>query len=209
MSHYWFVNFLTLSRAPLALLAAIASILNLVWPSWGWIIACAVLLSLSAITDLFDGKLARKWKVVSRFGALADPLMDKVFYILTLPTATFIALYSEDIPHASLLLALDIVSIARDLWVTFLRAATAGTSAKMGAGWAGKIRTALAFPVIALVHLVLGIRYLALRELTTLTIPSAPVYALEAVILVATLASAISYTRYYMPFLLAESRKAP
>ena len=201
MTRYAFVNALTLSRAPLALLAAAASLLNLAFPSWGWIAATAVLFSLSAITDLFDGKLARKWGVVSRFGALADPLMDKVFYILSLPTATFIALYSEDVVHASLLLALDIVSIGRDLWVTFLRAATAGTSAKMGAGWAGKIRTALAFPVIALVHLVLGVRHLALREMTAVTIPSAPVYALEGIILFATLYSAVSYTRYYMPYL--------
>ena len=201
MTRYAFVNTLTLSRAPLALLAVACSLLNLACPSWGWIVATAVLLALSALTDLFDGKLARKWGVVSRFGALADPLMDKVFYILPLPTATFLALYSEDVVHASVLLALDIVSIGRDLWVSFLRAATAGTSAKMGASWAGKIRTALAFPVIAIVHLALGIRVLALHEKTSLVLPSAPLYALEAVILAATLWSAVSYTRYYLPFL--------
>ena len=201
MTRFAFVTTLTLSRAPLALLAAACSLTNLALPSWGWIAAMLVLLSLSAITDLFDGKLSRKWGVTSRFGALADPLMDKVFYVLTLPTATFIALYSEDVKHAAILLALDIVSIGRDLWVTFLRSATAGTSAKMAAGWAGKLRTALAFPVIVLVHTVLGIRFLALNEMTSIRIPSAPVYALEGLILFVTVVSAISYTRYYLPYL--------
>lgn len=209
MNRSLFVNALTLSRAPLALFASITLLLNLAYPSWAWIIATAALLSLSAITDLFDGKLARKWGVVSRFGALADPLMDKVFYVVTLPTATFVALYSEDVLHASILLALDIFSIGRDLWVTFLRAATSGTSAKMAAGWAGKIRTALAFPVIVFIHLALGIRYLALREMTTLTIPREPLFVLEGIILFVTLYSALSYTRYYLPFLRAAAPLAP
>ena len=37
--------------------------------------------------------------------------------------------------------------------------------------------------------------------MTAVTIPSAPVYALEGIILFATLYSAVSYTRYYMPYL--------
>ena len=212
MSRFAFVMFLTLSRAPLALLAAACSLANLAWPAWGWIAAMLALMSLSALTDLFDGKLSRKWGVTSRLGALADPLMDKVFYVVTLPTATFIALYSEDTAHAAALLALDVVSMARDLWVTFLRSATAGTAAKMGAGWAGKIRTALAFPVIVLVHAVLDVRYLQLREMCNLPWLAKlqpALYALEGVLLVVTVVSALSYTRYYLPYLKTAARKAP
>ena len=33
------------------------------------------------ITDIFDGYLARKYRVVSRFGAILDPIMDKFFVI--------------------------------------------------------------------------------------------------------------------------------
>ena len=44
-------------------------------PSDWWAIIALVCLTLSALTDLFDGALARKWKVVTKFGAMCDPLI--------------------------------------------------------------------------------------------------------------------------------------
>ena len=73
-----------------------------------------MLLALSSITDLVDGKLARQWKLTSRLGALLDPLMDKVFNAIALPAAIFIAMYNESVTHALVLLALDVVSTLRD-----------------------------------------------------------------------------------------------
>ncbi|UUD37822.1 CDP-diacylglycerol--glycerol-3-phosphate 3-phosphatidyltransferase [Mycoplasmoides fastidiosum] len=43
---------------------------------WGFIGAC--LFFIAAISDFFDGYLARKWKVVSNFGKIVDPIADKV-----------------------------------------------------------------------------------------------------------------------------------
>lgn len=201
MTRFAFVTFLTFVRAPLALAAALCSLANLARPSWGWIVATAALLGISAITDLFDGKLARRWGVVSRVGALADPLMDKLFYVATLPTATFAALYLGDARHALALLALDVASMARDLWVTFLRAATSGTEAKMAASMVGKVRTAMALPVLAFVHFALGVRALERAGTIAWHIPMAPLYALEGALLLLTLLSGLSYSRYYLPFL--------
>lgn len=36
---------------------------------------------LAASTDAFDGRLARKWGAVSEFGAILDPLADKIIYL--------------------------------------------------------------------------------------------------------------------------------
>ena len=206
MTRFAFVTFLTFVRAPLALAAALCSLANLARPSWGWIIATAALLGVSALTDLFDGKLARRWGVVSRVGALADPLMDKLFYVATLPTATFAALYLGDARHALALLALDVASMSRDLWVTFLRAATSGTEAKMAASMVGKVRTAMALPVLAFVHFALGVRALERADSIAWHIPMAPLYALEAILFLATILSGLSYSRYYLPFLARSSR---
>ncbi|WP_435591793.1 CDP-diacylglycerol--glycerol-3-phosphate 3-phosphatidyltransferase [Nocardia sp. bgisy118] len=43
----------------------------------GWRIAAAALFALAAITDRFDGQLARKYGLVTDFGKLADPIADK------------------------------------------------------------------------------------------------------------------------------------
>ena len=44
-------------------------------------VAAIILMILAGISDLFDGHLARRWRVVSTFGKMADPLMDKVFFL--------------------------------------------------------------------------------------------------------------------------------
>ena len=43
------------------------------WAVWIFIVA--------AVTDLLDGYLARKWKVVSPFGRILDPVVDKILVI--------------------------------------------------------------------------------------------------------------------------------
>ena len=78
-----FVNALTFSRVPLILgwliLAVIQEHLSSsstsFWMAW----AAGLMMGLSGLTDLLDGKLARKWGVVSTLGKMAAPLMDKVF----------------------------------------------------------------------------------------------------------------------------------
>ena len=160
-------------------------------------------MAVSALTDLFDGKLARKWRVASRLGALADPLMDKVFYLATLPCATFIALWCEDAVHASILLALDVVSMLRDQWSSFLRSVGSEFGADVRASFAGKLRTFLAFPIIILVHLQLGLRALSLRSPAFEGIPLAPdaaVWTLEGFLLLLTVWSGAVYTARFWPF---------
>ena len=58
-------------------------------------------------------------------------------------------------------------------------------------------------------HLDIGIRVLVAHEMTSLQIPSAPLYALEGVLLAVTLVSALTYTRYYLPYLKAAAATPP
>lgn len=66
---------------------------------------CALIFCFAAITDWFDGFLARRWNQSTRFGAFLDPVADKVMVVIalilvvqhyhsiwiTLPAATMIA----------------------------------------------------------------------------------------------------------------------
>jgi cardiolipin synthase (CMP-forming) len=43
-----------------------------------------VILALSGFSDWLDGKLARRWNQMSRFGAMIDPLADRLYILATL-----------------------------------------------------------------------------------------------------------------------------
>ncbi len=67
-------NLLTLSRiAAIPLLVVLVALRT----PWGDAAAC-VLFSVAAITDYFDGKLARQRQSVSSFGRMLDPIADKL-----------------------------------------------------------------------------------------------------------------------------------
>ncbi len=165
---FLFVNALTLSRGPLLLLFMAGVLVgffhtDLAWLKW----VNLALLVVSSVTDLFDGLLAREWNVTSRLGAVFDPMMDKVFFIIVFPTLTALLFIdagnswayargtalqlgvevSTELPHAILMLVLTVSYILRDQWVMALRALAAGSGADMKANWVGKTRTALSFPI--------------------------------------------------------------
>jgi cardiolipin synthase len=67
-------NLLTLSRiAAIPLLVLLAALRT----PWGDVGACLVF-SLAAITDYFDGKIARQRQSISGFGRMLDPIADKL-----------------------------------------------------------------------------------------------------------------------------------
>jgi cardiolipin synthase (CMP-forming) len=67
-----------------------------------------VVLALSGISDYLDGKIARRFHLVSRLGQLLDPIADRL-YVLT----TLVALALRDIIPLWFLIAL----VARDLFM--------------------------------------------------------------------------------------------
>lgn len=54
------------------------------WADW----FALVLFVVAAITDWFDGYLAREWKQESRFGAMLDPIADKAMVVIALLVIT-------------------------------------------------------------------------------------------------------------------------
>lgn len=204
MNKYAIVMLLTCGRAPLVIIASLFTLINVFHPSPLMVGAAVVILALSALTDLFDGYYARKWKVTSRLGALADPLMDKVFYAVALPVATFVAMYNEATVHALVLLGLDVISMLRDQWVSFLRSVGSEYGADVRANWSGKLRTIIGFPVIVVIHLQLGLETLRMHHAAYEglgALPAPLIYGLEAALIAVTLLSAGSYTLRYMPYL--------
>lgn len=195
-----FVNALTFSRVPFIfawlVLAVLGEFRGGFWYGfWG-----AVMLSASGLTDLFDGMLARKWNAVSTLGKMADPLMDKVFYVVTFPALAWqIAHQGDNDVHALVMLGFTILYMLRDLWVTFMRSVGTMFGADVAAMWLGKVRTALSFPCAGWVYLYLAWHRLAPAAYETPWLTSC--YVFEAVLVVLTVISIFTYTKSYAVYL--------
>ena len=197
-----FVNALTFARVPLIFAwLAFAAVAEVGGAPWAAFVACAMML-LSGLTDLWDGQLARKWGVVSALGKMADPLMDKVFYVVAFPGLMWlIARQGESRAHLAVMLGFTILYILRDLWVTFMRSVATTYGADVAAMWLGKVRTALSFPAAGLVYV-----YLAFHRLLPAGSPwasraLAACYVLEAAMIALNAVSFATYTRAYWPYL--------
>ena len=106
-----------------------------------------VVLALSGFSDWLDGKLARRWNQMTRFGALIDPLADRLYILATLVGLTI----RQIIP-----LWLPIVLVGRDVAMLVLispKLRKAGYGVALPVHFLGKAATfnlLYAFPLLLL-----------------------------------------------------------
>nr|WP_238530712.1 CDP-diacylglycerol--glycerol-3-phosphate 3-phosphatidyltransferase [Mycoplasma wenyonii] len=107
--------------------------------------ACLVLsfifLLCSVVTDYFDGHLARKWRCESNFGAVFDPLADKILVSSFLVLFSFSSLVHWIIPF---------LSIAREITVELVRYKLKSKGVYLGANKTAKWKTAIQFVGVVL-----------------------------------------------------------
>ena len=193
------VNALTLSRVPLIFVYLVFAILGNFSESYVYPLAAILAGAAAGISDFFDGMLARRWCVVSDFGKMADPLMDKVYFIVAFPSLTWLAaMQGESRAHAVVLLVFTILWILRDQWVTFLRAVASLYHANVAAMWLGKVRTALSFPCAGVIYV-----YLAFHRFWSVSAAETGLrvcFVVEGFLILLNLYSFIVYTRSYFPY---------
>jgi len=107
----------------------------------------------AALTDWFDGWLARRWNQTSSFGAFLDPVADK----LMVSAALLVLLY---LGRVDAMIAL--VIIGREITISALREwmAKIGASASVAVHWLGKFKTAaqmIAIPCLLYDRRLLGV----------------------------------------------------
>ena len=194
------VNALTFSRVPLIFAwLGLAIAQEFVGGVWLAVLACAMML-FSGLTDAWDGNLARRWNVVSTLGKMADPLMDKVFYIVAFPALVWQIMHQgESQAHALVMMVFTILYMLRDTWVTFMRSVGAMYGADVAAMWLGKVRTALSFPGAGWVYMYCCFHRMAPASWNVPWLISC--YLVEAMLIVLTLWSLVTYTSAYMPYL--------
>ena len=134
-------NKLTVLRVLLIPLVIAALLLPNIWPAFApfshWI--AALLFLGAAITDILDGRYARKHNVVTDFGKLMDPIADKMLVV-----SAFVMLSClTDAEHQRWLLhpVLTILFIAREFLISGVRQLAAAKGVVIAAGKLGKYKT--------------------------------------------------------------------
>ncbi len=134
-------NLLTAIRILLIPVFMVIFYLPSVWTNF----ACAIVFTAAALTDWFDGYLARRWRQVSAFGAFLDPVADKLM------VAVALILLVERNPTPALAIP-AIVIISREITVSALREwmAELGARAQVAVSVIGKFKTAVQMVAIVL-----------------------------------------------------------
>ena len=130
---------------------------------------CLAVFVIASLTDLVDGKLARKLNIVTDFGKFMDPLADKL-----LVSAALIALIELGRIPAWIV----IVIISREFIISGFRLVAADNGIVIAAGWWGKVKTA-----VTMVMLCVMIPDLA----SIFTNAAIPIHIVEQILLYASL----------------------
>ena len=108
---------------------------------WGFIVP-AIIYIITGLTDMLDGKIARKYNLVTDFGKFIDPLADKFMVISSqIAILVWMLLRGEEL-LALVFVWVVLVILLRELGVTSLRLVVAGKSGiVVAASMLGKIKT--------------------------------------------------------------------
>ncbi|MBK0004728.1 CDP-diacylglycerol--glycerol-3-phosphate 3-phosphatidyltransferase [Erwinia sp. S43] len=123
---------LTLFRVVLIPFFVLAFYLPFEWAP----LLCALIFVVAAVTDWFDGFLARRWKQTTRFGAFLDPVADKVMVAMALVlVAEYFHAWWITLPAATMIAREIIISALRE-WM-----AEIGKRSSVAVSWIGKVKT--------------------------------------------------------------------
>ena len=116
------------------------------FPAYGNYIAVAIFI-VASLTDMLDGKIARKYNLVTNFGKFMDPLADKL-----LVRSAMICLIELDRLAAWIV----IVIIAREFIISGFRLVASDNGVVIAASYWGKFKTT--FQMLMVIVLILDIQ---------------------------------------------------
>ena len=111
-------------------------------------VICAAVFIGASVTDMLDGKIARRDGLVTDFGKFLDPVADKFMVI----GAMFVILWK--FPNLQMIMIISlIVVVFRELAVTAIRMVVASSNVVVAANMLGKIKTVTQIVAISTVFL--------------------------------------------------------
>lgn len=160
---------------------------------WGAVVP-AIIYVITALTDMLDGKIARKYNLVTDFGKFIDPLADKFMVLSAMTTLVVLMALRGDTIEAVVFLCVTLLILFRELAVTSLRLVVAGKS--------GIVVAASIFGKLKTVSQMVGTVAIILEPvLFTFDGNHIIAYVLMGIMSFTTVFSGIDYMRAYLPYI--------
>ncbi len=160
---------------------------------WGLVIP-AVLYVLTGLTDMLDGKIARKYNLVTDFGKFIDPLADKFMVIGSQIAILVRMLLDGEVVLASIFVWCVLIILFRELGVTSLRLVVAGKSGiVVAASMLGKLKTVSQMAGTVVIIIEPLIPFFSDNHILS--------YVFIALMSFTTLFSGYDYLKTYMPYI--------
>lgn len=154
--------------------------------------AAALLFLITALTDLIDGKIARKYGMITDFGKFMDPIADKFMVI-----GTLLAITASYEAFSRLYIWVTAIVVFRELAVTSIRLVVSSRdSIVISASWLGKCKTvsqSVCILVVMLEEILLPFSFFKAWHPLSLTA--------TAVMVLMTVWSGIDYSKTYIKYL--------
>ena len=146
-------NKLTISR--MCMIPVFIALFYIRFP-YHYFVALAVF-AVACLTDLFDGKIARKYNLVTNLGKFLDPIADKVLVlsalVIVLTVPEFIRAFFTDAGLVAMGCGVAVI-LAREIIVSGFRMVAASSGAVIAADIFGKYKTV--FQDISVVLMIVG-----------------------------------------------------
>ena len=146
-------NKLTISR--MCMIPVFIALFYIRFP-YHYFVALAVF-AVACLTDLFDGKIARKYNLVTNLGKFLDPIADKVLVlsalVIVLTVPEFIRAFFTDAGLIAMGCGVAVI-LAREIIVSGFRMVAASSGAVIAADIFGKYKTV--FQDISVVLMIVG-----------------------------------------------------
>ena len=151
--------------------------------------------ALTALTDMLDGKIARKYGLVTDFGKFIDPLADKFMVLSSMISIDAVMFLEGQTTEAVVFMFVVLVILLRELGVTSLRLVVAGKSGiVVAASIFGKAKTVS--QMVGTVVILLESTIFPFSAETHIV-----AYIVMGIMLVTTIFSGIDYLKSYLPYI--------
>ena len=160
---------------------------------WGFVVP-AIVYGLTALTDMLDGKIARKYNLITDFGKFIDPLADKFMVLSSMISILVWMILRGNTTLALVFVWVVLIILLRELGVTSLRLVVAGQSGiVVAASIFGKIKTVSQMVGTVVLIIEPMIPYFSENHILS--------YVVMALMAFTTLFSGIDYLRAYLPYI--------